>query len=166
MYFPDIPRQDVSTGSRSHYCIWSSPTMQFTIPGGTEAVRYLRKIEKVLQNSVNWARKKIQIENSRLEVEIRMSDAAMHRTLMRYCRTVYSCTRPEVVNIWHVCTLCVHCCVRCVHCTIFLCVHCVHCVHQQLYISQISNRFFGGWKSAVETAVENRPLLLSWVKQN
>ena len=77
-----------------------------------------------------------------------MSVAAMHRTLMRYCRTVYSCTRPEVVNIWHVCTLCVHCCVRCVHCTIFLCVHCVHCVHQQLYISQIIDFL----------AVENRRL--------
>jgi hypothetical protein len=86
--------------------------MQFTIPGGTEAVRYLRKIEKFLQNSGNLStrvRKKIRVENPLLEVEIRMSVAAMHRALMRYCRTVYSCTRPEVVNIWHVFTLCVHC---------------------------------------------------------
>jgi hypothetical protein len=85
-----------------------------------------------------------------------MSDAAMHRTLMRYCRTVYSCTRPEVVNIWHACTHCVYtvhtvCTLQRVHtpaaaarCTRsrfadFLCVHCVHyvhCVHQQLYISR------------------------------
>jgi hypothetical protein len=26
-----------------------SPKQQFTIPGGTEAIRYLRKIEKVIQ---------------------------------------------------------------------------------------------------------------------
>jgi hypothetical protein len=45
--------EHTNTGSRSHYCIWLSPKQQFTIPGGTEAIRYLRKIEKVLQNSEN-----------------------------------------------------------------------------------------------------------------
>jgi hypothetical protein len=53
-----------------------------------------------------------------------MSDVAMHRALMRYTyyRTIYSCTRPEVVNILHVCTHCVYT----VHtlCTLYtLCVH-------------------------------------------
>ena len=105
-----------------------------------------KKFSKIRQI---WVRKKIQIENSRLEVEIRMSDAAMHRTLMRYCRTVYSCTRPEVVNIWHVCTLCVHCCVRCVHCTIF-CVYTVYTVYTSSCTSARSSADF--------SAVENRRL--------
>ena len=104
-----------------------------------------------------WVRKKIRVENPLLEVEIRMSVAAMHRTLMRYCRTVYSCTRPEVVNIWHVCTLCVHCCVRCVHCTIF-CVYTVYTVYTSSCTSARSSADF--------LAVENRRLKTRWAFLN
>ena len=105
-----------------------------------------KKFSKIRQI---WVGKKIQIENSRLEVEIRMSDAAMHRTLMRNCRTVYSCTRPEVVNIWHVCTHSVHCCVHCVHCTIF-CVYTVYTVYTSSCTSARSSADF--------SAIENRRL--------
>ena len=131
-----------------------------------------KKFSKIRQI---WVGKKIQIENSRLEVEIRMSDAAMHRTLMRYCRTVYSCTRPEVVNIWHVCTHSVHCCVHCVHCTIF-CVYTVYTVYtssctsarSSADFSAVENRRLKTWWAFLHASCcwWVRPLLLSWLKQN
>ena len=55
---------------------------------------------------------KIRIENPVLEVELRMSDvgcrdASCTHAVLPYGIQLYLGTHPEVVNIWHVCT--VHC---------------------------------------------------------
>jgi hypothetical protein len=118
----------VATGSRSHYCIWSSPTMQSTIQGGSEAVRYLRKIEKVLQNSANLCT----LKDRGLESTTRGRDPDVGCRHAPYTHAVL----PYGIQLYPP-RSCKH-----LACVYTLCVHCTYCVytpagtHQQLYISR------------------------------
>jgi predicted HAD superfamily hydrolase len=98
-------------------------------------IRVLYKIYNIMYVKISGSR--IRYVYSRSRSGCRMPPC-MHRALMRYCRTVYSCTRPEVVNIWHVCTLCVHC----VYTVCTLCTPVAAAVSYIIRIMRMSYVFF------------------------
>jgi hypothetical protein len=134
--------------------------MQFKIPGGTEAIRYLRKIEKSSSKFGKFEyvkRSGSRIHSSRSRSGCRLSPCIVPRYHASYAHAVlpygiqlYLGTRPGVVNIWHVCTHCVHC-TQCVYIYTPAGTHtsscsvtpkkrqierllaCVHCLCVQLY---------------------------------
>ena len=106
-----------------------------------------------------WVRKTIRVENHVLEVEIRMSVIAMHRTLMR-------CTLPYGIQLYPprsckhlacVYTLCTLLCTLCTLYDFFVCTLCTLCTpaavhqpdHQPIFWRLKIGGWNGGWKSSV-----------------